>query len=286
MQDFDERVQKEIHRIQSFDLTKEALFKVRSRGIKSVNIDLIYGLPFQNLQSFKQTLDKILLLNPDRLAIFNYAHVPWLKKNMRKFDENTLPSPDVKLQILEYCEQFLGQNHYKMIGMDHFAKEDDELFKALNDNTLHRNFQGYTTKGGVDLVGVGLTSIGEGQNYYAQNYKDLKSYEEAIERGILPFERGVLLSDDDRLRKAVIMALMANFKLDIKEIEREFKINFREYFKQDLKALEEYGEFVSVENDFIKVNETGSMLIRNIAMCFDAYLKNISEEKKVFSKTL
>lgn len=286
VQDFDERVQKEIHRIQSFDLTKEALFKVRSRGIKSVNIDLIYGLPFQNLQSFKQTLDKILLLNPDRLAIFNYAHVPWLKKNMRKFDENTLPSPDVKLQILEYCEQFLGQNHYKMIGMDHFAKEDDELFKALNDNTLHRNFQGYTTKGGVDLVGVGLTSIGEGQNYYAQNYKDLKSYEEAIERGVLPFERGVLLSDDDRLRKAVIMALMANFKLDIKEIEREFKIDFREYFKQDLKALEEYNEFVSVENDFIKVNETGSMLIRNIAMCFDAYLKNISEEKKVFSKTL
>ncbi|EAJ4972546.1 oxygen-independent coproporphyrinogen III oxidase [Campylobacter upsaliensis] len=286
VQDFDERVQKEIHRIQSFDLTKEALFKVRSRGIKSVNIDLIYGLPFQNLQSFKQTLDKILLLNPDRLAIFNYAHVPWLKKNMRKFDENTLPSPDVKLQILEYCEQFLEQNHYKMIGMDHFAKEDDELFKALNDNTLHRNFQGYTTKGGVDLVGVGLTSIGEGQNYYAQNYKDLKSYEEAIERGVLPFERGVLLSDDDRLRKAVIMALMANFKLDIKEIEREFKIDFREYFKQDLKALEEYGEFVSVENDFIKVNETGTMLIRNIAMCFDAYLKNISEEKKVFSKTL
>ncbi|ELP6347511.1 coproporphyrinogen III oxidase, partial [Campylobacter upsaliensis] len=213
-------------------------------------------------------------------------HVPWLKKNMRKFDENTLPSPDVKLQILEYCEQFLGQNHYKMIGMDHFAKEDDELFKALNDNTLHRNFQGYTTKGGVDLVGVGLTSIGEGQNYYAQNYKDLKSYEEAIERGVLPFERGVLLSDDDRLRKAVIMALMANFKLDIKEIEREFKIDFGEYFKQDLKALEEYNEFVSVENDFIKVNETGSMLIRNIAMCFDAYLKNISEEKKVFSKTL
>ncbi|EAL8714619.1 oxygen-independent coproporphyrinogen III oxidase [Campylobacter upsaliensis] len=286
VQDFDERVQKEIHRIQSFDLTKEALFKVRSRGIKSVNIDLIYGLPFQNLQSFKQTLDKILLLNPDRLAIFNYAHVPWLKKNMRKFDENTLPSPDVKLQILEYCEQFLGQNHYKMIGMDHFAKEDDELFKALNDNTLHRNFQGYTTKGGVDLVGVGLTSIGEGQNYYAQNYKDLKSYEEAIERGVLPFERGVLLSDDDRLRKAVIMALMANFKLDIKEIEREFKIDFREYFKQDLKALKEYGEFVSVENDFIKVNETGTMLIRNIAMCFDAYLKNISEDKKVFSKTL
>ena len=286
VQDFDARVQKEIHRIQSFELTKEALLKMRSRGIKSVNIDLIYGLPFQNLQSFKQTLEKIILLNPDRLAIFNYAHVPWLKKNMRKFDENSLPSPDVKLQILEYSEKFLGQNHYKMIGMDHFAKEDDELFKALQDNTLHRNFQGYTTKGGVDLVGVGLTSIGEGQGHYAQNFKDLKSYEEAIERGILPFERGVLLSEDDKLRKAVIMALMANFKLDIRGIEREFGIDFRVYFKEDLKALEEYSEFVSIDEDFIRVNETGSMLIRNIAMCFDAYLKNISEDKKVFSKTL
>lgn len=286
VQDFDEKVQKEIHRIQSFELTQNALNLVRSKGIKSVNMDLIYGLPYQNLQSFTQTLEKVMLLNPDRLAIFNYAHVPWLKKNMRKFDENTLPSPDVKLEILEFCEKFLSKNGYKMIGMDHFAKENDELFKALENGTLHRNFQGYTTKGGADLVGVGLTSIGEGQRHYAQNFKDMSSYEAALDRGVLPFERGVVLSDDDELRKVVIMELMANFKLDIKSIEKEFSIDFQEYFKEDLKALEEYKDFINFDENFIKVNETGVLLIRNIAMCFDAYMKNISEDKKVFSKTV
>ncbi len=286
VQDFDERVQKEIHRIQPFELTQNALKLVRDRGIKSVNMDLIYGLPFQSLQSFAKTLEKAMLLNPDRLAIFNYAHVPWLKKNMRKFDENTLPSPDVKLEILEFCEKFLTQNGYKMIGMDHFAKEEDELFKALENGTLHRNFQGYTTKGGADLIGIGLTSIGEGQSHYAQNFKDMPSYETAISEGRLPFERGVKLSYDDELRKAVIMDLMANFRLDIKAIEKEFKINFKEYFKEDLKALEEYKEFIDLNENFILVNETGVLLIRNIAMCFDAYMKNISEDKKVFSKTV
>lgn len=286
VQDFDERVQKEIHRIQPFELTQNALKLVRDRGIKSVNMDLIYGLPFQSLQSFAKTLEKAMLLNPDRLAIFNYAHVPWLKKNMRKFDENTLPSPDVKLEILEFCEKFLTQNGYKMIGMDHFAKEEDELFKALENGTLHRNFQGYTTKGGADLIGIGLTSIGEGQSHYAQNFKDMPSYEAAINEGRLPFERGVKLSYDDELRKAVIMDLMANFRLDIKAIEKEFKIDFKEYFKEDLKALEEYKEFIDLNENFILVNETGVLLIRNIAMCFDAYMKNISEDKKVFSKTV
>ncbi|EPU8277416.1 oxygen-independent coproporphyrinogen III oxidase [Campylobacter coli] len=286
VQDFDERVQKEIHRIQPFELTQNALKLVRDRGIKSVNMDLIYGLPFQSLQSFAKTLEKAMLLNPDRLAIFNYAHVPWLKKNMRKFDENTLPSSDVKLEILEFCEKFLIQNGYKMIGMDHFAKEEDELFKALENGTLHRNFQGYTAKGGADLIGIGLTSIGEGQSHYAQNFKDMPSYEAAISKGRLPFERGIKLSYDDELRKAVIMDLMANFRLDIKAIEKEFKINFKEYFKEDLKALEEYKEFIDLSENFILVNETGVLLIRNIAMCFDAYMKNISEDKKVFSKTV
>lgn len=285
-QDFDEKVQKEIHRVQPFELTKEAVDRVRKRNIKSLNIDLIYGLPYQSLESFSKTLQKVLILSPDRLAIFNYAHVPWLKKNMRKFDENTLPTPDVKLQILEFCEKFLTQNGYKMIGMDHFAKEDDELFKALENNTLHRNFQGYTTRGGADLVGIGLTSIGEGVGHYAQNFKDMSNYEKAIDKGLLPFERGVLLSEDDKLRKAVIMSLMANFKLDIKKIEKEFNIEFKEYFKQDLEDLKEYKDFVEINDSLIEVNETGVLLIRNIAMCFDAYFRDISEDKKVFSKTL
>lgn len=286
VQDFDERVQKEIHRIQSFELSKNAIQMMRDRGIKSINIDLIYGLPYQNLQSFAKTLDKVMLLNPDRLAIFNYAHVPWLKKNMRKFDESTLPSPDEKLEILEYCEKFLTKNSYKMIGMDHFAKEDDELFKALKNGSLHRNFQGYTTKGGAALIGVGLTSIGDGGNYYAQNYKDMKAYEEAILNGKLPFEKGIVLNDDDMLRKEVIMSLMSNFYLNIKDIEDKFKINFWQYFEDALKQLEEYKDFYDIKDKEIFVNETGVLLIRNIAMCFDAYMYKFSDDKKVFSKTV
>lgn len=286
VQDFDEKVQKEIHRIQPFELTKNAVDMVRKYGIGSVNMDLIYGLPFQSLQSFENTLQKALLISPERLAIFNYAHVPWLKKNMRKFNENDLPSPDVKLAILEFCENFLSQNGYEMIGMDHFAKADDELFKALKNGSLHRNFQGYTTKGGADLLGIGLTSIGEGQRHYAQNFKDMPSYERAIDEGRLPFERGVVLSDDDELRKVVIMNLMANFALNIEKIEEEFKIDFFSYFKEDLELLDEYKDFVHYDKKWLKVNETGILLIRNIAMCFDAYMKKISEEKKVFSKTV
>lgn len=286
VQDFDERVQKEIHRIQPFELTQNAINMIRKRGIKSVNVDLIYGLPYQDLNSFSKTLEKVIMLNPDRLAIFNYAHVPWLKKNMRKFDEATLPTPDIKLSILEYCEKFLTQNGYKMIGMDHFAKSDDELFKALQNNTLHRNFQGYTTKKGANLIGVGLTSIGEGENYYAQNYKDILSYQKAIDNKKLPFEKGIVLNEDDKIRKAVIMSLMANFYLDIEMIEKEFNIDFFKYFKEDLANLDEYRDFIQMDAKMIKINETGVLLIRNIAMCFDAYLKKIDEDKKVFSKTL
>lgn len=286
VQDFNEKVQKEIHRIQPFELTKNAVDMVRKKGVNSVNMDLIYGLPYQDLESFKQTLQKALIINPDRLAIFNYAHVPWLKKNMRKFDEATLPTPDVKLQILEFCENFLTQNGYKMIGMDHFAKPQDELFKALENQTLHRNFQGYTTKGGTDLIGIGLTSIGEGKNHYMQNFKDMKDYEKAIDEGRLPCEKGVMLDEDDVLRKAVIMELMSNFMLNIGKIEQNFKINFFEYFKEDLEQLKDLKQFVSMDSKSIKINETGILLIRNIAMCFDKYLRKISEDKKVFSKTV
>ncbi len=286
VQDFDERVQKEIHRIQPFELTKNAVDMVRSHGIGSVNMDLIYGLPFQSLKSFESTLKRALEISPDRFAIFNYAHVPWLKKNMRKFNENDLPSPDVKLEILEFCEKFLSANGYEMVGMDHFAKPNDELFRALKNGSLHRNFQGYTTKGGADLLGVGLTSIGEGQRHYAQNFKDMQSYENAIDRGLLPFERGVLLNSDDELRKAVIMQLMANFALDITKIEREFGVNFFEYFDEDLQDLKEYSDFYELTKTKLKVNETGVLLIRNLAMCFDKYMKSISEDKKVFSKTV
>ena len=286
VQDFDERVQKEIHRIQPYEITKNAVDMARAKGINSINMDLIYGLPYQTLESFKATLDKSLTLSPDRLAVFNYAHVPWIKKSMRKFDEATLPSPKTKLEILKYTAEFFIKNGYKMIGMDHFAKPGDELFGALANGTLHRNFQGYTTKGGADLIGIGLTSIGEGQRYYAQNFKDMDEYEKALDSGVLPYCKGIYLNDDDLIRKAVIMSLMSNFALDIKAVEAKFDIKFFEYFKEDLEELENLSEFVTVTPEKISVNETGTLIIRNIAMCFDAYLKKIPENLRRFSKTV
>lgn len=286
VQDFDEKVQKEIHRIQPFEMTKNAVDMARAKGIISVNTDLIYGLPFQSLESFKNTLDLGLKLNPDRFAVFNYAHVPWIKKSMRKFDESTLPSPKVKLEILKYTMEFLTSNGYKMIGMDHYAKPSDELFHALKSGTLHRNFQGYTTKGGADLIGIGLTSIGEGEDYYAQNFKDMDGYEKAIDEGKLPNFKGVMLSKEDKLRKAVIMDLMANFALDIKAIEAKFNIDFWEHFKDELNELEELKDFIEISPQKIKVNETGTLLIRNIAMCFDEYMVKFKDVKNSFSKTV
>lgn len=288
VQDFDFKVQEAVHRIQSFETTKNAVDLAREYGMESVNIDLIYGLPYQSLESFKKTLDDVLKLNPDRLAVFNYAHVPWMKKTMRKIDETTLPKPSVKLEILKYTIDFFTSNGYKMIGMDHFAKPDDELFKAIEKGELHRNFQGYTTKGGADLIGIGLTSIGEGEDYYVQNHKEMREYEAALDRGELPVYRGIKLNRDDLIRKAVIMELMANFKLNISKIEKDFSINFKDYFKDALKELEEFEkeDLVSINDKEIRVSETGTMLIRNIVMPFDAYLKKIPEKKRVFSKTV
>ncbi len=288
VQDFDEKVQIAIHRIQSFEVTKNAVKLARDAGIESINIDLIYGLPYQSFESFKKTLDMVLKLDPNRLAVFNYAHVPWMKKTMRKIDETTLPHPSVKLEILKYTIDFFENSGYKMIGMDHFAKPDDELFLAIEKGELHRNFQGYTTKGGADLIGIGLTSIGEGADYYVQNYKDMKDYENAIDEGRLPVHRGVKLNEDDLIRNYVIMELMSNFKLNIPRVEKKFNINFFEYFKDSVTHLEDLIEakLVSISDTEIKASTTGTMLIRNIAMAFDAYLHKIPQEQRKFSKTI
>ena len=288
LQDFNEKVQQAVHRIQPYNITLDAMNLARKYNMVSVNVDLIYGLPFQTLETFKETLDLALTLNPDRFAIFNYAHVPWLKKTMRKIDETTLPLPDEKLQIMQYTIDFLTSNGYKMIGMDHFAKPEDELFKAIEKGELHRNFQGYTTKGGADLIGVGLTSIGEGVDYYAQNFKDMKEYEAAIDADKLPFERGVVLNEDDLIRQYVIMELMSNFKLDIKRFEKLFDIDFKSYFADAIEALKPFAEedLLSINDDSIECSETGTLLIRNIAMPFDAYMKKHASSSKTFSKTV
>jgi len=287
VQDFNKETQKAVNRIQSFELTKNAVDIARNAGIESINIDLIYGLPYQSFETFKETLELVKELNPDRLAVFNYAHVPWLKKGMRKIDETTLPSPEEKLKIFKYVIDFFENNGYKMVGMDHFAKPDDELFKAIEKGELHRNFQGYTTKGGADLIGFGLTSISETERAYFQNYKDLKSYEKAIDDGKLPVFRGVILNDEDIIRKYVIMEMMANFSFDIDRFEKTFGIDFKEKFKDELKEMQEFVDegLVEINNDKIKVNKTGSLLIRNIVLPFDEYFKKMANQK-VFSKSI
>ncbi|WP_157278828.1 oxygen-independent coproporphyrinogen III oxidase [Aliarcobacter butzleri] len=288
VQDLDEEVQKTIHRIQPFELTQNVIKIAREAGIHSINTDLIYGLPYQTRESFKKTLEQMITLNTDRFAVFNYAHVPWLMKTMRKFDETTFPKPEVKLEMLKDTIDFFTSNGYKMVGMDHFAKPEDELFKAIEKGELHRNFQGYTTKGGADLIGIGLTSIGNGVDYYAQNFKELEPWENAIDNRDLPVYKGYRLSDDDMLRQFVIMELMSNFSLNIKRVEEEFKINFKEYFDDAIKALKEFedAQLLKITDNKIEVSQTGSMLIRNICMPFDAYLNKIPEEKRRFSKTI
>ncbi|WP_418187365.1 oxygen-independent coproporphyrinogen III oxidase [Aliarcobacter lanthieri] len=288
VQDLDEDVQKTIHRIQPFQLTQNVINIARNAGINSINTDLIYGLPYQTRESFKKTLEQMITLNTDRFAVFNYAHVPWLMKTMRKFDETTFPTPEVKLEMLKDTIDFFTSNGYKMVGMDHFAKPEDELFKAIEKGELHRNFQGYTTKGGADLIGIGLTSIGNGVDYYAQNFKDLDSWEKAIDNGDLPVFKGYKLSDDDILRQFVIMELMSNFSLNIERVEKEFKINFKDYFNDALLLLKEFedAELIKINDERIEVFPTGTMLIRNICMPFDAYLNKIPEDKRRFSKTI
>ncbi|WP_035003041.1 oxygen-independent coproporphyrinogen III oxidase [Lebetimonas sp. JH292] len=287
VQDFNEATQKAVNRIQPFEITKEAVDIARDTGIKSINIDLIYGLPYQSLETFKKTLELVIKLNPDRVAVFNYAHVPWLKKGMRKIDETTLPVPEEKLKIFKYVIDFFENNGYIMVGMDHFAKPEDELFKAIEKGELHRNFQGYTTKGGADLIGVGLTSISETENAYFQNYKDLKNYERVIDEGKLPTFRGVILNKEDKIRKYIIMEMMANFSFDIKRFEEKFGINFFDKFKNEINELQEFvdGGLVEIDKNKIKVSRTGSLLIRNIVLPFDEYFKKMKNQK-VFSKSV
>ncbi len=288
VQDLNEEVQKTIHRVQPYETTENVMRIAREAGINSINIDLIYGLPHQNRKTFNETIKQIIKLDPDRLAVFNYAHVPWLMKTMRKFDETTFAPPSEKLEILKDTIEFFTTNGYKMVGMDHFAKPEDELFKAIKKGELHRNFQGYTTKGGADLIGIGVTSIGNGVDYYAQNFKDLKQYETALDNGDLPIFKGYKLSQDDILRQYVIMELMSNFSLNIKRVEATFNINFYEYFNDALESLNEFikADLISIENNKVLVSQTGTMLIRNICMPFDAYLKKIPENKRKFSKTI
>ncbi|MFI3218612.1 MAG: oxygen-independent coproporphyrinogen III oxidase [Methylococcales bacterium] len=285
VQDFDPDVQKAVNRIQSEAQTFAVLDAARKEGFRSTNIDLIYGLPLQTVDSFNETLDKILHVSPDRFSIFNYAHIPSRFKTQRQINDADLPSPEVKLAILQSVGQKLADAGYVYIGMDHFAKPDDELAIAQRQGLLHRNFQGYSTHSDCDLIGLGITSIGMVGDAYSQNVKDLESYDKLISQGKLPVFKGVDLNADDKIRRAVIMQLICHFECQFAAIEHALAINFSDYFADELNALKpmQADGLLTVNADGIQVLPAGRLLIRNICMVFDRYL---AQKQQQFSRVI
>lgn len=287
VQDFNEKVQKAVNRIQPEDITRQTVQWVRELGFHSINLDLIYGLPFQTVDSFADTVDKIINISPERIAVFNYAHVPWMKKHMALIHPEDIPAPEIKLEILKMTIEKLTSAGYVFIGMDHFAKPDDELAIAMREKKLYRNFQGYSTNAGADLYAMGITSISQLKNIYAQNFKTEKEYYSALDQERLPTAKGYRLTEDDQLRRDVIMKLMCNFELNFGEIENTYKIDFKKYFAWGLNNLEEMidDDLVELTDTGLKVKNMGRMLIRNIAMNFDGYIER-KEDKAKYSRTV
>ena len=287
VQDFDPQVQRAVNRIQTEQETWAILDAARSNGFKSVSVDLIYGLPHQNVATFTATLERVVEASPDRVSVFNYAHLPSLFKPQRRIHEERLPSPAVKLEILQATIHTLTAAGYLYIGMDHFAKPDDELAVAQRNGTLYRNFQGYSTHAECDLIGIGSTSIGKVANCYAQNARRLDEYYARLDQGGLAVFRGVELNADDDLRRHVITQLICHFELDISSVESRYNIVFDEYFaaeRQDLDAFQEDGLLTRTART-IQVQPAGKLLIRNICMVFDAYLRQ-AETQTRFSKVI
>ena len=288
VQDFNPAVQQAINRIQTIEETAWTVETLKKYGFKSINIDLIYGLPFQTAQSFEKTVDLVVGMEPARFAVFNFAFVPWLKKHQKVIKPATLPTPEVKLAILKMTMEKLADSGYEYIGMDHFAKPDDELAIAQREKTLYRNFQGYSTKAGCDLHAFGITSISMLPRAYAQNVKTIDEYRSRIENGTPAVFRGYRLSEDDLLRRHVIMRLMCDLELDKNDVERRFKITFDEYFSDALEQLSSFQNdgLVSLSGDGITILPMGRLVIRNIAMCFDAYLPSETDNKPIYSRTV
>ena len=275
VQDFDHDVQQAVHRIQSEEETRRVIEEARAKGFRSVNLDLIYGLPRQTLDSFSATLDKVVALDPDRIALYSYAHLPALFKPQRRIREAELPSAETKLQILTLSIGRLARAGYVYIGMDHFAKPADELAVAQAQGRLQRNFQGYSTHPESDMLGFGVSAIGRiGPTYY-QNMKRLEDYYAALDQRRIPVLRGIELTADDLLRRAVIQALICQFRVSIESIELGHLIDFRRYFAEELAELRglEADGLVEVQPEWIVVTPRGQLLVRTICMVFDKYLR-------------
>ena len=288
IQDFQPKVQETIHRVQPYEMTRDLIETARSLGFSSINVDLIYGLPYQTADSFGETVAQVLTLSPDRVAMFSYAHVPWLKKQQGSFEIH-LPEGMEKFRIFRAgLEGFLAAG-YLYIGMDHFARPGDELAVAQRNRTLHRNFQGYTTKAGADLYGMGVSAISSIGAAYAQNRREVPAYQSAVaERGIATM-RGYRLSLDDQIRRAVISRLLCHTVIPKHEIEREFSIPFDDYFSAELPKLNFFRDegLVILDPGEIRVTSLGRIFIRNVAMTFDRYLhEQQMDQRPLFSKTL
>jgi oxygen-independent coproporphyrinogen-3 oxidase len=288
IQDFDPLVQKTINRVQPYEDTRRTFDYCRELGFESINIDLIYGLPHQTAESFADTVDKIIAMNPDRIAVFSYAHVPWMKKQQGSF-VRFLPEGVERFRIFTSAIRKLTSAGYRYIGLDHFARPEDEICRAQDGRTLQRNFQGYTTKAGCDLYAMGVSSISGLEDVYAQNCRDLAGYYKAIDAGRWPTMRGMQVSSEDKLRRSVINRILCHTVLVKSEIEQDFGISFDEHFGEEIIELHqlERDALVNMSHDRIAVTSLGRIFIRNVAMVFDEYLKGAkAEATQVFSRTL
>jgi oxygen-independent coproporphyrinogen-3 oxidase len=286
VQDFDPAVQKAVHRIQSVETTARVMDEARAHGFHSVNLDLIYGLPKQTLDSFNRTLDEVLRLEPDRIALYSYAHLPKVFMPQRRIAEAELPPPELKLELMSLAIGRLTRAGYLYIGMDHFARPGDELAQSQKLGQLTRSFQGYSTHAG-DVLGLGVSAIGRVGPAYYQNLKELEAYYAALDAGRLPAMRGIELTPDDLVRRAVIHALMCQFRLSIESIELSHLVDFRKYFAHELKELRRLAAdgLVELDDDWIVVTSKGRLLVRAIAMVFDRYLLE-ARERSAYSKVI
>ena len=287
VQDFNEQVQKAVNRIQPFELVEQTVTWCRDLGFSSINFDLIYGLPYQTIDSFYQTIDKVNQLRPERIALYSFAYVPWLKKHQKKMDEGSFPDSDIKLDIFLNSREKLLDFGYEAIAMDHFALKEDELAKAYASGVLYRNFMGYTVKPADEYIGFGVSSIGFIENSFFQNAKTLPQYYSILRMGHLPIERGMLLSDDDLKRRWTINSLMCRFKIDLREFKSIFNERFCQYFQPEKDHIFKcvIDELLEPHEWGYQVSDLGKLFIRNICMGFDIYLKNAQGEGK-YSKTI
>lgn len=282
VQDFDREVQAAVHRLQDEGRTLAVLAAARDAGFDSINVDLIYGLPKQTAESFAVTLDRVIAARPDRIALYSYAHLPRLFKSQRRIREADLPAPDAKLRLLDMAIQRLTAAGYVYIGMDHFALPGDALAVAQRQGRLHRNFQGYSVLADADLVGLGVSAIGAVGPTYSQNQRTLEGYYDALDRGETPVMRGIELTADDLVRRAVIQELMCQFALSKESIEVAYLVDFDRYFAAELRELREHERMglISLDGGWITVSPKGRLLIRAICMVFDRYLRHDREVRR------